>query len=327
MDNTTDEIKSTLPDINNINDDEYKTIPNLISNTASSKKNISILNTKKKTKKTIKPKMDVDEAINQYYILKNEYSKTLNNKDKKCINCKKPGGTTFTSKDGILKATCNSNTEKCKLNIEINRGKIIRLDNYIEKLILIIDEIKNNISKLKLDLLFGYKENEQTIEEFNILKKKLAKNEKMMINCMIRISDINRTKQKELIDVISEKLNLQNNDFIKINTDSDSIFFNEELEKIKDEYINVIKSYYNNYKNSIITGKNINSDNVKNMIREYVTIIYPFNELVVKNKKNINKIDDKYYLLDNEDDIIYNEMFITRNEYDDGKSKIISFIK
>ena len=323
MDNSTDENKTTIADSDNIELDNSIN-SNLKTNTGINSPKKKSIKTTKKPQKT-KKKMDVDDAINEYYILKNEYK---NQNSNKCINCKKPGGTTFTSNNGILTAICNSNTNKCKLNIEINRGKIIRLDDYIEKLIIIINDIKINISKLKLDLLFGYKENDQTIEEFNILKKKLTKNEKLLVSCMIRITDINKTKQKEMIDNISKKLSLQNiDDFIKINTDNDSILFNEELEKIKDEYINVIKSYYNNYKNSIKDNVNIDTYNVINLIKEYVTIIYPLNELVVKNKKNINKIENKYYLLDNENDIIYNEMFITRNDSDDGKSKIISFIK
>ena len=115
----------------------------------------------------------LNEAINNYYKLKESYeskisqskSKIINNpqlskkeKEQKfknlkklCINCKQEGGSIFTNKDGILKVKCGNTSKPCKLDIEIEKGKYKLADDLIDELLIQINKFKDDIIKIKLD--------------------------------------------------------------------------------------------------------------------------------------------------------------------------------
>ena len=153
------------------------------------------------------PSISIDNALQEYYKLKDQYDKTYDSKKhaiisditipyskkkakiaelaqkRKCVVCKAAGGTIFTSENRILKAVCGSKSQPCGLNIEISKGK----KGNIEKLITIsykkIETIKENIIKFKLDLLFRYISDDQLKQKFDESKKELetelAKYEKL----------------------------------------------------------------------------------------------------------------------------------------------------
>ena len=132
------------------------------------------------------------EAFNLYYKLKNEYetkfknkknkiirsSETIDNKKqliatlqekRKCINCKKKGGTLFSEENGVLKAVCNAE-KKCKLNIEINKANTSYLPKHLEDQQKHINVIKKEITRYKLDLLFGLESEDIVTQEFKSLR-------------------------------------------------------------------------------------------------------------------------------------------------------------
>lgn len=137
-----------------------------------------------------------NEQLNEYYKLKNDYDKkiqsyqnsitkdnSLNLKQKqekyrkmkmKCINCGRNVGTIFSNDGGILTAVCGDKINKCTLNIKINRGKYINLEELIDVFQSGVDEIKEEIIKVKMDLLFGYEQESAIINIFNKLKTDLS---------------------------------------------------------------------------------------------------------------------------------------------------------
>lgn len=133
------------------------------------------------------------DELDRFYKLKNKYEYTiriakakiarndlLTKKEKrvefnklkiKCVNCKKPGGTIFLIKNNEDEgrkyiAKCNAVT-KCNLDVEIILGKYEKLDYILNNLEDYADNIKWNIIKIKLDLLFNYITEENAIEQFN----------------------------------------------------------------------------------------------------------------------------------------------------------------
>ena len=112
----------------------------------------------------------VNEAIYEYYKLKENYENKLNqNKSKiinntllttkekeqkfkqlkkQCINCKGIGGTIFSNKNGILKAVCGNVDKPCALNIEIKKGTYKLSNELVESLISKINQIKIDIIKI-----------------------------------------------------------------------------------------------------------------------------------------------------------------------------------
>lgn len=143
--------------------------------------------------------MDFLEALNEYYKLKNEYDtkkqtqinsilkddnlKTFKQKrtalDKikpTCIGCKKQVGTNFSIKDGVLMATCGSSSNTCNLDIKINRGKYIFLDELVDVYDTSVLENKEDIIQIKLDLLFNYKNETEVLSTFKSLKSEITTN-------------------------------------------------------------------------------------------------------------------------------------------------------
>ena len=127
--------------------------------------------------------ISVNDALNEYYKLKNKYESDFN-KDKqkiiknkglswkekksefkqlkpKCINCKRPVGTIFSVKhlgkenddSRELKAICGSLTEPCNLNITINPGVTYNLINHIKELEKDNDDYKNEVpNEMEMEL-------------------------------------------------------------------------------------------------------------------------------------------------------------------------------
>ena len=139
----------------------------------------------------------VENNINEYYRLKSKYDndneknkkKILNNKllgikekkaefkqlKPKCVNCGKPGGTTFASvvsKDSMgakfreLRAFCNA-TEPCGLNINIAVGNFENINDILKMIDEEIYNAKNVIINDKNKLLFGLITTEKALENFD----------------------------------------------------------------------------------------------------------------------------------------------------------------
>lgn len=138
----------------------------------------------------------ISEKLNEFYKLKYEYDKKvhshrnniikdnmLNMKQKqdkyrkmkvKCINCGRNVGTIFEHKDGILTSICGDKIAQCNLNIRINRGKYVSLEMLLDVFQTGVDEVKEKIITTKLDLLFGYEQESNTLKIFNGLKEELT---------------------------------------------------------------------------------------------------------------------------------------------------------
>tara|TARA_B100000508_G_scaffold112335_1_gene90706 strand:- start:99 stop:935 length:837 start_codon:yes stop_codon:yes gene_type:complete len=148
---------------------------------------------------------DVYEAMNEYYKLKTSYeekirtaklairNKTTNKKGDliteqvkkrlnrnhipKCISCNKAVGTIFSNSNGKLIAKCGANNDAfkknntpCSLNIEINKGSIITSKLGYDDVLYNKNLSINSIIKLKLDLLFKYISEEETLEKFETIR-------------------------------------------------------------------------------------------------------------------------------------------------------------
>lgn len=138
--------------------------------------------------------IELQKSIEDYYKLKERYEIAITKEKKKilqnntltiqqkrtkfkkfkpkCIICKSPGGTIFSSKDGILKAICGA-ISPCKLDIEINRGNFVNMRNISHDLNNDLENVKTEIIKTKLDLLFNYVNEAETIKKFNNLRPEL----------------------------------------------------------------------------------------------------------------------------------------------------------
>jgi len=217
--------------------------------------------------KTILPD-DVIKAMENYYKLKAAYTskvenlkdtikknKRLNTAQKKqrmqslapkCINCNKPVGTIFLNKNRKLIAKCgatnftNSQYKPCSLNIEIDKGKVERKDILYE-----IQKENINIStltiiKLKLDLIFKYLSEEETLEKFDEIISEYE-TESHLINSLT----------EEMIQINNKLSNKSRIEAIKNENENHFTFMKNSLETYKETneptiITDILQTYINN---------------------------------------------------------------------------------
>jgi len=217
---------------------------------------------------TTRNEMSVTDAFNEYYKLKNKYegdykkdkqkiikNKAMSWKEKrnefkqlkpKCINCKRPVGTTFSIKKSgepnddfrELKAICGSLTEPCSLNININTGVTYNIMDHIKELEKDIEEYKKEIIEYKNKLLFGYTQTETAVANFDKIKE--------AINDTSFLLNIN---YERLFDIVDNKIK------------------NEEIAKLKEDIFIFINEIKNSIKQFNSTG---NIQFVRDSIEVYV---------------------------------------------------------
>jgi len=150
--------------------------------------------------------LDIKEALNEYFKLKNKYeTQILTNKKKimnknflsnrekkteynklkpKCINCKRPGGTIFSNiyvagtdteeSYRELRASCGIISDPCNLNIIIQLTKVELMPALLKSMENDIKEFKNEIIDHKNKLLFGYLNTEDALERFENVKEYIS---------------------------------------------------------------------------------------------------------------------------------------------------------
>ena len=224
----------------------------------------------------------LNEAILNYYKLKENNEKKINNKKMKiiknssltnkekqlkfkqynnlCVNCKREGGTIFTNKDGILKAVCGRKDDKCNLDIEINRGKYKISSDLLIDLTDKLNKLKTQIIKIKLDYLFGYIGEMDALGKFNNLKAELTFINDQYRN--IEIFYINKTDNPEDKSILESAIYNLYSEVQKIKELCD--VFKVSSNKI------LLKTVVENYIN-LILPLNTQISNLKYIIREIIT--------------------------------------------------------
>lgn len=139
---------------------------------------------------------EVNERIKEFYRLKHVYESKIQShktsilKDEKlslkakqdkfrrltvnCINCDRKVGTIFKIGGNHLTAICGDKTKPCDLDIRIHRGAYIPLEELMNVFQEGVDDLKEDIIAVKLDLLFGYEKEAVVLEKFNKMKDTLS---------------------------------------------------------------------------------------------------------------------------------------------------------
>jgi len=96
-----------------------------------------------------------------------------------CIVCKQEGGSIFTETDGKLKAICGNISQPCGFHIEVFRGKYISLETLMNESLEEVRATKDEIIRMKLDLLFQFINEDELLEQFDAVQHKLQEQMKM----------------------------------------------------------------------------------------------------------------------------------------------------
>ena len=130
---------------------------------------------------------EFSESLDKYFELKkqyeekvrtmkqNIYKKAISKKAAKasikmvrppCIQCSRPVGTVFSNKDRNYTALCGDTTKPCSLNIKIYAGKFDSINDEIVFLNYLVENVKENIIRLKMDALFNYTDEKKAAAKF-----------------------------------------------------------------------------------------------------------------------------------------------------------------
>ena len=183
-------------------------------------------------------RVKINDAIHGYYSMKDKYNsalekrrqrlmndpiinwKSLSSQQKSkrlamikpaCIVCKQDGGSIFTEADGKLKAICGNISQPCGFHIEVSRGKYVSLESLMNESLEEVRTTKDEIIRMKLDLLFRFINEDELLEQFESVQHKLQEQLKMYAEFrMYYLSvtdneDIQRDTEQQT-RVISEKI-------------------------------------------------------------------------------------------------------------------------
>jgi hypothetical protein len=183
-------------------------------------------------------RVKINDAIHVYYSFKERYNsalekrrqrlindpainwKTLSAQQKArrlaiikpaCIVCKQEGGSIFTETDGKLKAICGNISQPCGFHIEVSRGKYISLETLMNESLDEVRATKDEIIRMKLDLLFQFISEDELLEQFDAVQHKLQEQLKMYTEFRTHYLSVtdNDDSQKDMLiqtRVISERV-------------------------------------------------------------------------------------------------------------------------
>jgi hypothetical protein len=245
------------------------------------------------------------EGLNTYYKLKSEYEEAnLKNRNKimknqnlswkekraeykklkpKCINCKRPVGSIFSSvynpdENGRkLMAVCGDRANPCPLNITINLGETTTYFDDITILEKEIATLKNKIIKEKNDLIFGYISSEDAVKSFDDLTEEL--------NITLSSYELTLDGYTNVVD------NSKKNETIK----NDQLAIYQHIQAIKNlvsqyertENVQFIREAIVIYINQLITK-----------IDELNNLKYPYRVVVYDSDDDTHHLNQKRYTID-----------------------------
>lgn len=224
----------------------------------------------------------VSDAVNNFYRLKSEYENKYNNFihkimkntslsnrekqkraiafKKKCIVCEKDGGSIFTITEENLTAVCGHTADPCALKINIKRGLYYDIEESISLYKAEVESTKEDIIKMKMNILFGYKTENEIMEAFEVLKEDFE----MEFNEL-------QEQEKSMSDIMNNSMNK-----IEIKRQYDEIFFIvEQMKVLMNEYDNkrddgavkeVVSSYISRLKPLLV--KHMDTKYVVNRIEQ-----------------------------------------------------------
>lgn len=248
---------------------------------------------------------DYLERLDNYYKLKNTYeskykdqkNSILKNDDislkqkrdkimkikRKCVNCNRPVGSNFKNDEYMLYASCGDKVNPCDLNIKINRGLFVSLDEMINAFQEGVDDNKENIIKTKLNLLFNFKKESEIIEDFNKLKTELTDDLEALMEYKSNLIDIiENLEHKALIaskmEIKYEKISFIKDMISKFNETGEIQLIHDVVNLYVSEMTDLISSI-NKLKYKRYMVEQVDSE--RNVIYKLIKNTYTINDLLI----------------------------------------------
>ena len=220
-------------------------------------------------------KISVEDAVNEYYRLKNVYETSYyekyiapivkaSKKSKRekrvefsklpkaeCVNCKRNVGTTFSvgekSSNRVFSAKCGDSADPCPLNINIVSTKYNTFDDEIVKYDGDVNKLKTDIIKEKYNIMFGYTPEETGIENFTNMSNELKDTALLTGHIIEKNILVNHNPEKE--ELLKKSQTIFGNDYLmqfkqmvdQFNQDGNEAIMSEAAKFYKDEMVPRLK--------------------------------------------------------------------------------------
>lgn len=210
------------------------------------------------------------DALNTFFSMKNEYETKIHNKKKQiydrepnkkiarqlikryipeCVKCKRKVGSVFSKKDNTYTIICGDTKNPCNLDVQIFAGTLTQFHLLLDVLKEGFDETRDIVIRQKLDTLFEYVSEEQSVKLFkkqnelytsneSLYKEQLEKYNEMYNN----LDTARRIQEKQdklfsLIeknkDLIDEYKKTNNREFLKAAVDLQINEISNEVQNIR----------------------------------------------------------------------------------------------
>lgn len=179
----------------------------------------------------IQQKMNYVDALHRYFNLKTTYEKKVFDMKKQafkaggkkqvrtvkppCVSCKRPVGSIFSLNNKKYTAICGDAEKPCRLQIELFKGEFESLESYLYEFKDEAEAMKTDIICEKLDTLFSYVDEKQSIPLFKRLLDKYNVINKFYTELMEKHTELHASphkaelvqRKKDMIFILTEKIN------------------------------------------------------------------------------------------------------------------------
>ena len=179
---------------------------------------------------------------NKAYKTKNDKMREIQNYKYKCIKCGKEGKMNFEIGPNQLKVSCPVENNPCDLLINIRTDKVENYYNYYDKTKKLLENIKEEIIKKKLDLLYDLESEDVILQEFERVKEDYGEQQKKLKGIIESFEKMTKYPQKnnETNEVVMADINAEVDRLTKT-LNANITEFNE---KIKKEGPKGVMNYY-----------------------------------------------------------------------------------
>lgn len=225
----------------------------------------------------------VQEAMSTYFSLKNKYDNSVKKQVRKlrgnteltrqerqrrfadfrakCLGCKRAVGMVFSQTANQLAAVCGAvaeGLEPCGFRIVIDKGKSVDLYQHTAGLKKKVHQLMNDLNRIKLDLLFQFKNEDETIARFEEVRPHYEETDKQY-----------QEQLKELIEIMEH---VSQDEEIQINKDA--------VYEVKQEIKNAVQEAIKTRSPALIhDAVEVYIDRLLVLLEEYRKLNFPIYEM------------------------------------------------
>tara|TARA_Y100000780_G_C13694333_1_gene420832 strand:+ start:7679 stop:8488 length:810 start_codon:yes stop_codon:yes gene_type:complete len=179
--------------------------------------------------------------INSDSLSKKEKRKAIESLKMKCIGCNRKVNTLFYDKDRMYGAICGDTENPCTLNIQLKKPSTMNIKEVLPTIENDIQMNERNIKKIKLYLLFGLIDSDETIELYTQEKDSYVSNVEF---------------KQQLTEYLNDTMNVE--------------FREDEIKQLNENIQTYIKNIKENMNDYMINGNKEALDIVMEIYSEYL---------------------------------------------------------